>query len=327
MMLQKVWRLIIIFLIVSSMLLRPDNTVDAQVIAYDVMKNAEVTSSSNPTVPTYPIVTHTNEGDLQITFTGNNQRVFLKLYHVVDFSNATSLDMQFITPGELMVELWDKNLNTTIGEWWAGNSHEYAAYGPKAGYTNVDNSFPLQITSGSYQYSGEIGNTGTYRFNSMMLGNLSEINYVSIGTNSSSQFLDGGTYTVILKKCQIVGIHTITESINRENTPLPSTDAQETNINTFKVENIKNVKWQKLSKGRLRIKWKKVPNASGYQIQYALNKKFTKKAKKKLLTKTKTTLKKLKRKKTYYVRVRAYRLDGTKKVYGKWSKRVKVKVK
>lgn len=42
--------------------------------------------------------------------------------------------------------------------------------------------------------------------------------------------------------------------------------------------------------------------------------------------KTKFIIKKLKKKKTYYFRVRAYKLNR-KKVYGKWSKIKKVKIK
>ena len=38
-------------------------------------------------------------------------------------------------------------------------------------------------------------------------------------------------------------------------------------------------------------------------------------------------IKKLKKKKTYYFRVRAYRLEGTKKVYGAWSNMKKIKIK
>ena len=58
----------------------------------------------------------------------------------------------------------------------------------------------------------------------------------------------------------------------------------------------------------------------------ALNKKFKKK--KSIQTKkTKYTIKKLKKKKTYYIRVRAYKMNGKKKVYGKWSTVKKVKIK
>ncbi|MCH5269064.1 MAG: fibronectin type III domain-containing protein [Lachnospiraceae bacterium] len=75
------------------------------------------------------------------------------------------------------------------------------------------------------------------------------------------------------------------------------------------------------------LSWKKVSGAKGYQFQYALNKKFTKSKKSKLTTKTKVTIKKLKKKKTYYFRVRAYKLNGKTKVYGKWSSVKKVKIK
>ena len=72
-------------------------------------------------------------------------------------------------------------------------------------------------------------------------------------------------------------------------------------------------------KGRLKLFLGKVTGAKGYQLQYALSKKFKKK--KSIQTKkTKYIIKKLKKKKTYYIRVRAYKMDGKKKVYGKWSK-------
>ena len=78
--------------------------------------------------------------------------------------------------------------------------------------------------------------------------------------------------------------------------------------------------------GTATVKWSKVKGAKGYQLQYALNKKFKKK--KSIQTKkTKYIIKKLKKKKTYYIRVRAYKMNGKKKVYGKWSKVKKVKVK
>lgn len=74
-------------------------------------------------------------------------------------------------------------------------------------------------------------------------------------------------------------------------------------------------------------KWKKVSSAKGYQIQYSPNKKF-KKAKAKTTKKNSITIKKLKNKKVYYVRVRAYTINASgEKVYGDWSKVKKVKIK
>ncbi len=65
---------------------------------------------------------------------------------------------------------------------------------------------------------------------------------------------------------------------------------------------------------------------SGYQIRFATNSKF-KGAKTKSTTKTKYTLTSLKSKKTYYVKVRAYKKAAGKTVYGAYSKTIKVKVK
>lgn len=77
---------------------------------------------------------------------------------------------------------------------------------------------------------------------------------------------------------------------------------------------------------KVRLTWKKVSGANGYKIQYAGNKKL-KSATTKFTSKTTYITKKLKKKKTYYFRVRAYKLNGRKKVYGSWSKVKKIKVK
>lgn len=85
----------------------------------------------------------------------------------------------------------------------------------------------------------------------------------------------------------------------------------------------------KAGKKAIRLNWEKVSGAKGYKIQYALNKKFTKGKKTKLIKKNKgnVTIKKLKKKKTYYLRVCAYRLNGNQMVSGKWSEVIKVKTK
>ena len=104
---------------------------------------------------------------------------------------------------------------------------------------------------------------------------------------------------------------------------------QSTPSKTVKVKAPSKVKLTSAKNGKgkkLIAKWKKVTGAKGYQLQYALNKKFKKK-KSVQTKKTKYTIKKLKKKKTYYIRVRAYKMNGKKKVYGKWSKVKAVKRK
>lgn len=83
------------------------------------------------------------------------------------------------------------------------------------------------------------------------------------------------------------------------------------------------------AKKKITVKIKKVSGAAGYQIQYSTKKNFSKAVKSKNVTKAaaskQVTLKNVK-KGTYYVRVRAYKKSGSKKVYGSWSAKIKVKV-
>ena len=91
-----------------------------------------------------------------------------------------------------------------------------------------------------------------------------------------------------------------------------------------------SIKKVKAAKKAISVIWKKVSGVKGYQIQVATNKKFKKNKKtvniKKQKT-TKTTVKKLKAKKKYYVRVRTYKIVNGKKVYSAWSKVKSVKTK
>lgn len=80
-------------------------------------------------------------------------------------------------------------------------------------------------------------------------------------------------------------------------------------------------------KKTMKVKIKKI-SADGYQVVYAKNKKFTKGKKKKITKKSTVVIKKLKRKTKYFVKVRAYRVKANgKKVYGKYSKVKRIKIK
>lgn len=90
------------------------------------------------------------------------------------------------------------------------------------------------------------------------------------------------------------------------------------------------IKSVKRNKKAFTVKWKKVKKAAGYEVKYALNKKFTKGKKVKTVKNPKKLSLKVKKlkKKTYFVKVRAFVVDKNgDKVYGSWSKVKKVKVK
>lgn len=81
---------------------------------------------------------------------------------------------------------------------------------------------------------------------------------------------------------------------------------------------------------QLTVSWKKQTEASGYVVEYTTDKNFKKGVKKVTISKNKTTgttIKKLKKGKKYYVRVKPYTTIDKKKVYGKTSKTVKATTK
>ncbi len=85
----------------------------------------------------------------------------------------------------------------------------------------------------------------------------------------------------------------------------------------------------KAGKKSFNATWKTVKKVDGYEVQYS-PKKNMKNAKIKTVkgaTKKRIKVKKLKSKKTYYVRVRTFKTVGNKKLYGDWSAKKKVKVK
>lgn len=85
----------------------------------------------------------------------------------------------------------------------------------------------------------------------------------------------------------------------------------------------------KKSGRRLKIKYKKISGASGYRIYIRTGKKGKYKRVKQYTSgkKVSYTSKKLKRKKTYYVKVRAYKTINGKKYFGSYSKAKKVKIR
>ena len=123
--------------------------------------------------------------------------------------------------------------------------------------------------------------------------------------------------------------------------PTPSTTPTQPNQNDTNTSNDENVtviskpksasiKKVKGAKKAVSVEWKKVSGVKGYQVQVATNKKFKKNKKTVTIKKqktTKTTVKKLKAKKKYYVRVRTYKIVNGKKVYSSWSKVKTVKTK
>lgn len=173
----------------------------------------------------------------------------------------------------------------------------------KAGYINVKVAprmqnlfFDLNAESGDINYSD---------------------NRATIGTNSYKFFVPKGTYYLTMKRGDGNGDYSFSMSLK--------------GLTTTKVKTAKNLKGKKA-----KISWSKKTDVDGYQVQVAQNKKFTKGKKSKTLAittgwsaknPTNYTFTKLKKGKTYYARVRTYKLVNGKKCYSDWSKTKSFKVK
>ena len=111
--------------------------------------------------------------------------------------------------------------------------------------------------------------------------------------------------------------------------PSVKNDTATEQVNVAKPKSV-SPKTVKSAKKAVSVEWKKVSGVKGYQVQVATDKKFKKNKKTVTVKKqktTKTTVKKLKAKKKYYVRVRTYKIVNGKKVYSSWSKVKSVKTK
>ncbi|MEI3323686.1 MAG: glycosyl hydrolase [Eubacterium sp.] len=162
-------------------------------------------------------------------------------------------------------------------------------------------------------------------------------------TTTKSQETTKAPETTTKKQEQITKAPETTKSQQTDNNNTITTDAKNTTtagnsegINGTSAEKTalgraafsKKIK-KKLSLKKIKVSIKKVENATGYEVRVATSKKFKKTLYKKSYKKVAFTLKskKLANKKKLYIKVRAYVLDGTNKIYGKWSKVKKVKIK
>ena len=171
---------------------------------------------------------------------------------------------------------------------------------------------------------------------------LTTVAYFNKGINPSGVTLSNDQVTYTSSKSSVAkikngilypkdnGSYTLSVSLN-SNPALATSDSYVISGLEKPKANITSVKSKK--KKHITVSWKNnIKGVSGYEIQYSTSKKFTKKTTKTVTTKgnkaKSKTISKLKSKKTYYVRIRAYKNQSQgEKFYGKYSKTLKIKVK
>lgn len=110
---------------------------------------------------------------------------------------------------------------------------------------------------------------------------------------------------------------------------LAALESQYINLTKPSVEKVKIKKVKAAKKGKkATVTWKKVSGAAGYEVTYSLKKKF-KNAKTVTVSssKAKAVIRKLKKNKKYYVKVRAFKTYRGQTYYGNYSKVKKVTIK
>lgn len=142
---------------------------------------------------------------------------------------------------------------------------------------------------------------------------------VTVKDSAGMSLKNGTDYTVSYPKgCKKVGSYKVTVTLKGKYSGEKTL--------TFKI-NPKGTKISKVTPAKKSLKVKiakQTKETTGYEVQYSTSKKFTKSATRTATVKkaktTSLTLKKLKAKKTYYVRVRTFKTVGGKKFYSAWSK-------
>ncbi len=155
-------------------------------------------------------------------------------------------------------------------------------------------------------------------------------NGISIGTKSKVNKISGNTFSNNTANCKVSKDSQVAQNdaVSTANKP------KQKSVKTTKpkVKKVKAFKAKSNKKKTATITWKKLSKIDGYSLEYSLKKNF-KGAKIKKIKKTakKCTIKKLKSKKKYFFRIRAYKkytVSGAKKAaYGSYSAVRKVKIK
>lgn len=109
-------------------------------------------------------------------------------------------------------------------------------------------------------------------------------------------------------------------SNNQSNTTTTNSTATNNSVKKLKTPKIYKLKKKK---NTVSIYWNKINTAKGYEISYSTSKKFKKNSTKTIKVKSNkknVKIKKLKKGKKYYIRIRAYKTVNGKKIYSSYTK-------
>ena len=197
-----------------------------------------------------------------------------------------------------------------------GSIVEKCACGDVKSSVVIKKASKIKLSKSSYVYTGKVIKTK----------NLPKV----IVKDSAGKTIAASNYTIVkpknVKKMKALGKYAYT--VKFKGGKYKGTVKVYLEITPAKV----TAKAPKAAKKAVTVTWKKGKKAqvTGYQVTVATDKKFTKNVKTKKIkgySKTSCKMTKLKAKKTYYVKVRAYKVTKTGTVYGPWSVAKSAKIK
>ena len=142
--------------------------------------------------------------------------------------------------------------------------------------------------------------------------------------SSSDMTLSAGTYYIAVTGNESYGGWDGNILLKNSNRNMGELNLRITTLKRLVLSKLTNAKGKKLQ-----VTFRAVSGAQGYEVQYSTDSKFKKGAK---VTKVsgakaaKATISKLTKKKTYYVRVRAYKTENGRKLVSGWSAFKKIKI-
>ena len=178
---------------------------------------------------------------------------------------------------------------------------------------------PKQTLSGATSHTVKYG-SGSFNLGITKTAGDGALTYLSNASGVASVD-SSGTVTI-----HNTGIARITATAATTDTYAATSKTVTINVTPAK-ESIKSLK---AGSKKLTVKWKRDTHATGYKVVIAKNSKFTKGKKTYTVSKystTSKTIKKLKKRTKYYVKVRAYKKSGSTTLYGDFSSYKKVRVK
>lgn len=284
-------------------------------IKYEIISKSQLTKLIEEYVPNKILIKSTYAN------TKENRDRYLPAYTYGVNELSVKVDNATYTGSAVKPKVTVKHNNTTL--------KEGADY--KLSYSNNVNAGKGTVTvTGLGKYTGKKSYSFTINKLSLSKASVSSIKnqtysgkYIkpSISVKLNKNTLKSGKdYTVTYSNNKNIGTATV-KITGKNNCSGSKTITFQILPQTVKLTSVKST-----AKKTTKVTFSPVKGNVNYEIQYATSKKGKYKTLEKT-SKTTVTTKKLASKKTYYIRVRAYKMVGKKNVYGNFSKVISVKVK